>query len=117
MSNPFEFVPPEIMGRLSALKPYTMVLLKAGPNYASEKTMEIVQSGHLPHLFKLQDEGIICFSMPMTDADSDLAGISVYTLTDKEEVARHAANDPAVKAGIFRFEIASCMGLKGDHLK
>ena len=116
MSNPFAFVPPDIVARLAALKPYTLVILKKGEQFTSAKTSEIIQSAHLPHLFKLQDEGIICFSIPLTDPGSDIAGISLYNLSDKEEVKKYAESDPAVQAGIFTCEVWSCMGLKGDSL-
>ena len=70
----------------------------------------------MPHLFKLQDESVLPFSMPLTDLDTELAGISVYNLIDKEEVEKHAAADPAVQAGIFTYEVVSCMGIQGDKL-
>lgn len=117
MSNSFGFVPAELLPRLATGAPYTLLLLKKGKNYGSPESVQIIQAEHLPHLFRLQDEGIMSFSMPVTQEEGDLAGIGVYNRSDKEEVRKHVEADPAVQAGPFAYELISCMGLKGDSLK
>jgi uncharacterized protein YciI len=117
MSNPFGFVPANLLPRLATGKPYTLLLLKKGKNYGAPESARIIQAEHLPHLFRLQDEGIMSFSMPITQEEGDLAGIGVYNLIDKEEVKKHVEADPAVQAGLFTYELISCMGLKGDILQ
>ena len=117
MSHPmFPFVPHELLPRLSKGKPYSLLLLKKGEKYNSPDAARIIQAEHLPHLFRQQDEGVMCFSIPVMD-NTELAGIALYTLTDKEAVKSYAEGDPAVKAGVFTYEIWSCMGLQGDSLK
>ncbi len=112
----FEFVPQDILPRLSKGRPYTMLILKKGANYNNETSRKIIQSEHLPHLFKQQDEGVMCFSMPVMD-NTDIAGIAVYALTDKEQVKNYVEADPAVRANIFSYELLSSMGLQGDSLQ
>ncbi|MDQ3276886.1 MAG: hypothetical protein M3Q06_01075 [Bacteroidota bacterium] len=117
MSNPLGFVPADILSRLATGKPYTLLLLKKGENYGSPDSLRIVQAEHLPHLFRLQDEGLMSFSMPLTQEEGELAGIGVYNLIDKEAVKIHVEADTAVQDNIFTYELISCMGLQGSSLQ
>jgi hypothetical protein len=69
----------------------------------------------LPHVFRLEDEGAMCFSIPIID-NTNLAGIGVYTTGNKEQAIQYAENVPAVKQKIFTYEIVSGMGLQHSAL-
>jgi hypothetical protein len=110
------FLPEHLLPRFAKAKAYTLAILKEGENYSTEDRDKIIQSEHLPHLFKLEDEGIICFSMPVAEEGS-YAGISIYTETDKEIVKAYIEADPAVQKKLFTYEIFSSMGFQGSILK
>ena len=115
--NPFEHVPPHILAQLANnRKPYTLLILYKAENYALPTTQKIIQSEHLPYLFDLREKGIVLIAMPVMD-EGRVAAIAVYQSTDKEEVRAYIENDPAVKQGIFTYEILSAMGMKGDGLR
>jgi hypothetical protein len=54
--------------------------------------------------------------MPVNDDTSRIAAVGIYTGLPMEEVRSRVENDPAVKAGIFEYEIVNSMGLQGDFL-
>lgn len=115
MSNAFEFVPEEVLPKLANIKPYVLLLLTKGENYGINDTPRIIQSEHLPYVFKQREDGIMLLTMPVMD-DSNIAAIAVYNTTDKAEVKKLVDKDPAIQAGIFNYEIITALGLPGDNL-
>jgi uncharacterized protein YciI len=113
--NPFEFVPHDIIPKLSNIKPYTIVLLKKGIKYEYEDARKIIQSEHLPYIFDLREKGIIAVSMPINDSSENVA-LGIYNLNDKDEVIKLVQADPAVKSEVFAYEVLTAMGLPGDTL-
>ena len=109
------FVPPSILEKLANLKPYILMLLKKGPLYNSPDAQKIIQSEHLPYLFKLREEGIVAISIPVRN-NTDIAAITVYTITGKDDIKKIADEDPGVKKGLFVYELLNCIGMKGDTL-
>lgn len=118
MSNTaFQFVPEQIVPKLAKLKPYVLLILKKGENYGMSDTPRIIQSEHLPYVFKQREEdGIMVLTMPIMDNSTDFTAIAIYNTTDKEKVKNLVDSDPAVMAGIFNYEIVSSIGLAGDTL-
>jgi hypothetical protein len=119
MSTPtpnVEFVPPEFLPRLAKIRPYVLVLLTKGASYFDPDSRRILQSGHLPYSFKQRDEGVLVLTMPVYEDNTRIAAVGIYSGLPKEEVQLLMENDPAVKAGIFEFEIVNSMGLQGDFL-
>ena len=106
-----DLTPEWIMAEVAKGKPYTVVLLKRGPNFDSTGHL---QMQHLQHIFAMRHRGQQLITLPIMEADCELAGIGLFATPDKEEVARLTAADPAVVAGRLTFEILSCMGLPGD---
>ncbi len=94
MSNPYEFIPPDIVTRLAAGKAHIILLLKKGENYGGADFVKMIQSLHLPCQFHLPSEGIMSFSMPVTRMEGDLAGIGGYNLNEKEELKKQVEADP-----------------------
>lgn len=117
MENPnFQFVPADILAQMGNMKPYTILLLKKGPEFDSADAQQIIQSEHLPHLFKLRAEGKMLLAMPIKD-NTDLTGIAIYDSMDKEELKKLTETDPGVQKGVFTYELLNSMGIKGDTLK
>lgn len=110
-----QYVPAEILPRLANLKAYMLVVLKKGTEYYSEEAKKIIQGEHLPYIFKLRDQGVLAISIPVYD-ENEIAGIAIYTVTDKEEVMLFCEADPGVQKGVFVYDVMNCAGLKGDAL-
>src|SRR5687767_12530218 len=110
MENPnFQFVPADILAQMGNMKPYTILLFKKGPEFNSADAQKIIQSEHLPHLFKLRAEGKLLLTMPVKD-NTDLAGIAIYDSLDKEELKKLTESDQAVQKGVFIYELLNSMG-------
>ncbi|AEV96747.1 hypothetical protein A4D02_29345 [Niastella koreensis] len=117
MSNPaFAFTSPEIMTKLATIKPYVLVVLTKGENYGLSDTPRIIQSEHLPYIFDQRRDNEMVLTMPVMDNNTDLAAICIYNTKDKAEVKRLMDSDPAIRAGVFNYEIVTGMGLPGDKL-
>jgi uncharacterized protein YciI len=117
MSNPAtQFLSPETMTKLASIKPYVLVVLTKGANYGLSDTPRIIQSEHLPYIFEQRRDNHMVLTMPVKDDNSKLAAVAVYNSSDKEEVKRLMDNDPAVRAGVFEYEIVTALGLPGDKL-
>jgi len=101
---------------LAKLKPYVLLLLTKGPHYFDADARRILQSGHLPYTFQQRDEGVMVLTMPIYDDNTQLAAVGIYSGLTKEEVKARVDDDPAIKAGLFEYEIVHSMGLQGDML-
>ncbi|MBK0404727.1 hypothetical protein I5M27_17165 [Adhaeribacter sp. BT258] len=116
MENPnFQFVPQDILPQMANMKPYTILLLKKGPEFSSSEAQKIIQAEHLPHLFKLRAEGKMLLSMPVMD-NTDVAAVGIYNSLDKAALAKLTETDPAVQKGVFTYELLNSVGMKGDTL-
>ncbi|OHU97579.1 hypothetical protein [Mycobacterium talmoniae] len=103
------------MGQLLATaKPYSVVILRTGPNYGSDAAPGLIWE-HGRRNFGLRDDGVLAVVLPVTD-DSEVCGIGVFTGTVEETVAV-MNDDPGVTAGVFTFEVHPCRGLPGDGLR
>jgi hypothetical protein len=61
-------------------------------------------------------KSIMVLTMPVMDNNSDIAAVAVYNTADKKEVKKLVEKDPAIKAGVFDYQIITGMGLPGDKL-
>lgn len=117
MSNPaFQFASPEVLSKLSSIKPYVLVVLTKGENYGLSDTPRIIQSEHLPYIFEQRRDNQMVLTMPVMDNGTNLAAVAIYNTTDKDEVKHLMDKDPAIMAGVFNYEIVTGMGLPGDKL-
>jgi len=97
-------------------KQYCIFLYKSGPNRNQPpEEEEAIQGAHLRYLFTLRAEGKLAINGPVMD-DSELLGVGVFNLTDKEEVKKLLAEDPAVIAGRLIYEIHQWFSIPGDSL-
>ncbi|WP_447925171.1 aromatic amino acid lyase [Georgenia muralis] len=86
----------------------TVVYLRRGTNPPNlgDAASTALHHAHLAHLAELGRRGIIAANGPLLDqSDATLRGMSVYTV-DVAEARRLAEQDPAVRAGRFRVDVA-----------
>jgi uncharacterized protein YciI len=86
----------------------TVVYLRRGANppELSEEESTALHHAHLRYLADLGRRGVIAANGPLLDqSDQTLRGMSVYTV-EVGEARRLAEEDPAVRAGRFRVDVA-----------
>jgi len=98
---------------LMQTKEYTLVLLKSVPNVQKENVQQILWE-HGRRNFQLRAEGLINIVAPVT-VENNLAGIAFFN-ADAEKVKEMMDGDPAVKEGIFTYEILPVRSFPGDSL-
>ena len=98
---------------LPTAKPYCAVILQAGPHRNDPGAPAIVWE-HGRRNFALRAAGVLSIVCPVTD-DSDIAGIGIFN-APLDEVAAIMDGDPAVQAGVLRYEVHPCRGFPGDRL-
>lgn len=104
----------EEMGQLLArTKPYSVVILKRGPNFADETAAPVIWE-HGRRNFGLRDDGVLAVVLPVSD-ESDVCGIGVFAAT-VDETTVIMSDDPGVARGVFTYEVHACRGFPGDAL-
>jgi hypothetical protein len=102
------------MGRLLPnAKSYSVVILKQGPNFGGDAAPAIIWE-HGRRNFGLRDDGVLAVVLPVTDG-SDVCGIAVFAATI-DAAATIMDGDPGVAAGVFTYEVHTCLGFPGDAL-
>jgi hypothetical protein len=102
-----------MMQMLTKTKPYCIVLLKPGPNIQHQDLKKIIWE-HGRRNFQLRAEGLLSIVCPVS-ADSDVNGVGIFNTTI-EETKKIMDEDPAVKEGVFVYQILSCRSFPGDRL-
>jgi uncharacterized protein YciI len=98
---------------LAKTRNYTIAILQAGPQKHQEGAEKIIWE-HGRRNFKLRADGVLAIVCPIRD-DSDVCGLYIYNAS-VEEVQKIMDEDPAVKAGVFVYEIHPCRSFPGDSL-
>ena len=103
---------------LARTKPFTLVVLKAGPKFlgAGDRDPEITSTiwAHGKRNLALRSAGLMPVICPVSDG-SDLAGVAVLDATP-EEADQIMAGDPAVRSGILTYEVHPTRSFPGDRL-
>ena len=99
--------------RLSQAKPYTVAILKKGPDYHNPDASQIIWE-HGRRNFLLQEEGLLPIVCPVNDG-TDVAGVGLFT-TDIEHTKLILEDDPAIKAGTLIYEIHPTISFPGSSL-
>jgi uncharacterized protein YciI len=95
------------------MRTYVVGFLYRGPNRpSSPEEAEALQRGHLTVIGRLGREGKVLIVGPFRD-DTDLRGLIVFDTESIDEASEWFAEDPAVRAGIFRLEFHPWYGSKG----
>lgn len=104
--------------RIAQARAYPMVLLKAGPNYQPPQSRTPEQAAivreHGRRNMQMHAEGKMALVGPVFGA-LPLVGICVFTVA-ADEARAIMEGDPALKAGIFVYEVATWYGFPGDGL-
>jgi hypothetical protein len=98
---------------LKTTKRYTVILLRATSKRNEPGADKIVWE-HGRRNFVLRSDGRLCIVCPVTD-EGDVSGLCIFR-TDVSETRKIMDEDPAVKAGIFTYDIFSVLGFPGDSL-
>jgi len=99
---------------LQTTKRYTVVILHRTPKRDAPGADKVVWE-HGRRNFELRKDGSMCVVCPVVKDASDVTGICIFT-TSLEDTRRIMDGDPAVRAGIFTYEIHTINGFPGDSL-
>ena len=98
---------------LARTKTYTAVLLTRTARRDAPDADRVVWE-HGRRNFALRAEGKLAIVCPVTDGGA-LAGLGIFACSI-EEVRRIMDEDPAVRAGLFTYEVHPVRGFPGDRL-
>jgi hypothetical protein len=104
---------------LQEVRPYTVVVLKAGPNFSMpgpdrETGVTRIIWAHGKRNYALRKAGLMPIVCPVGDG-SGTTGICIFD-TAPEEADRIMAGDPGVQAGVFTYEIHPTRSFPGSTL-
>ena len=104
---------------LPTTRPYTVVVLKAGPEFempAQDRSSEVAKLiwAHGKRNYALHLAGLMPVVCPVSDG-SGVTGISIFDASP-EDVDRIMANDPGVRAGVFTYDIHPTRSFPGGSL-
>ena len=102
-----------MMQTISQAKLYSVVLLKASANYGTPESQPLIWE-HARRNFALREEGLLVIVCPISD-ETELKGMGIFN-ADVDQTKLIMEEDPAVKAGIFTFEVHVARSFPGDHL-
>lgn len=98
---------------LGAIRSYCAVILKPGPNISIEGNENIIWE-HGRYNFGMRADGLLSIVCPVVNGNN-IRGIGIFNATE-EKVNELMKNDPAIKAGIFIYEILTVRSFPGDSL-
>ncbi|SRR6185437_9530239 len=98
---------------MATTKPYTVIILKKGPQYEKEDARKIAWE-HGRRNFSLREEGSLVVVCPVNDG-SDVTGIGIFNET-VERTKEIMDTDPGVVQNIFTYEIHNTRSFPGDKL-
>lgn len=100
-------------GLLPTTREYTVVVLSQTEQFVRERDGAILWE-HGRRNFQLRADGQLAIVCQIGD-DSPTRGIGIF-VTDLDETRRLMDADPAIQAGIFRYELHPCRSFPGDAL-
>ena len=98
---------------LSRAKPYTIVILRKTPR-AGQGGIDGIIWEHGRRNFELRNAGKLNIVCPVRD-ETEVGGVAIFS-TDPGETKRIMDGDPAVIAGILKYEIHATIGIPGSML-
>lgn len=113
MSELPEITDAEMNTMLPSALPYSVVILRAGPNYGAPESNQIIWE-HGRRNFALRKAGALSVVLPVRD-DSEVCGIGIFD-RDIETTTALMLDDPGVQAGTFEFTVHPARGFPGDAL-
>lgn len=107
---------PELAKKLGAdergMKMYVFCMLKTGPKDAEVQgdARKEVFAGHFANIGRLAGEGKLVVAGPFGKNDRTYRGLYIFNVTTVEEAEKLVVLDPAVKAGVFVYELTPWYG-------
>ena len=98
---------------MAGTKPFTIVILKKGPNFSSPGAMQIIWE-HGRRNFSLKADGLLPIVCPIGD-ESDVSGVGIFT-SNADETKKILEGDPAIEAGILVYELHPTRTFPGSSL-
>ncbi|MCC7306547.1 MAG: hypothetical protein IT173_03205 [Acidobacteria bacterium] len=94
------------------MKNYVLCILKTGPNDAKIKGKErdAAFAGHMANISRLADEGKLTVAGPFGANTLSFRGLFIFDASKVEDAKKLVETDPAVKAGIFIYELVPWYG-------
>jgi len=106
----------ELAKRLGAdergMKSYVLCILKTGPKDAEVKgdARKEIFAGHFANIGRLANEGKLAVAGPFGKNDRTWRGLYIFNVATVEEAEQLVVLDPAVKAGVFVYELTPWYG-------
>src|ERR1051326_7650676 len=99
------------------MKMYVLCILKTGPKDAEIKGKDRDEffAGHFSNIGRLADEGKLAVAGPFGKNDRSWRGLYIFNLPTVEEAEKLVVLDPAVKAGVFSYELTPWNGPAAPH--
>jgi hypothetical protein len=112
-SKPIEVTDDYMNAMRAKTKPYTVVVLKKGPEFRMPEVFPIIwEHGRRMHQLRLQ--GLLSVVCPIQDPGL-MAGVGIFNC-DEEKAKEIFAQDPAVMANVMVFETFVTRTFPGDGL-
>lgn len=94
------------------MKMYVLCILKTGPKDAEfqGKQREEIFAGHFANIQRLADEGKLAVAGPFGKNDKAWRGLYIFNVATVEEAEKLVVLDPAVKAGVFVYDLTPWYG-------
>ncbi len=87
------------------MKTYVLAVLKTGKTRIGDaKEANRLQNEHLKNIIRLSEEGKLVLVGPFLEG-GDSRGVYVFDVKTIDEAKKLLETDPAIKAGIFKFEL------------
>jgi hypothetical protein len=102
-----------MMENQTVTRPYTIVILKAGPNISTPGVEKIIWE-HGRRNLSMRAAGLLSLIFPVADG-GEVCGVGIFN-ADPEAIQRIMARDPAVQAGVFTFDVHPTRSFPGDAL-
>ena len=104
---------------LEASTPYTVMILKAGPNFKMpgrdrDSAVASIIREHGKRNVALRAAGLLPIVCPIADG-SGVTGIGVFNASP-DDVKRIMSDDPGVKAGVFTYDVHPSRSFPGSML-
>lgn len=98
---------------LEKTKEYCVCILKTTPK-RGQTGANLIITEHNRRDYVLRVNGVLAIILPISDG-GPVSGVSIFN-APAEEVKKLMDEDPAVKAGIFTYELHMSRGFPGDAL-
>lgn len=94
------------------MKNYVLCIMRTGPKDAKikGKRRDLAFAGHMANIGKLADEGKLTVAGPFGKNKIAYRGLFIFDVANVEDAKKLVETDPAVKAGIFVYDLIPWYG-------